>query len=348
MSSLDTDSNALKPFLARVASGTPLSEEEAGQAFEIIMSGVATPAQVGAFLMGLKVRGEAVTEIAGAARVMRAKAMAVEAPAGAMDTCGTGGDVSGTFNISTAVSFVLAAAGVPVAKHGNRALTSKAGTADVLAALGVNLDADPRLVRKSLWENGICFMMAPRHHSAMKHVMPVRLELAPTSTIFNLLGPLANPAGAKRQLLGVFHRRWTEPFAETLGRLSSERAWIVHGSDGLDELTLTGPSFVAELKDGRVRSFEVAPEDAGLSRCDPAALKGGDAQANAATMRALLDGARSPIRDIVLLNAAAALVVAEKAADLRSGAAIGAELIDTGAARAKLDQLVAITNSEIA
>lgn len=334
----------LQPYIARVATGAALTEEEATAAFDIIMSGEATPAQVGGLLMALRVRGETVPEITGAARIMRAKALTVEAPAGAMDCCGTGGDASGTYNISTAVSFVLAAAGVPVAKHGNRALSSKSGAADVLQALGVNTDADMALVKRALWEANVCFLMAPRHHSAMRHVGPVRVELA-TRTLFNLLGPLSNPADTKRQLIGVFAEQWVEPLAHVLARLGTERAWIVHGSDGLDEITTTGPTQVAALAGGKVETFRIAPEDAGLPRAKPEDLKGGDAEANATALKAVLAGASGPYRDIVLLNAAGALIVADKVTSLTDGVALAAALLDNGQAAAALDRLVAISNA---
>jgi len=332
----------LRPLLAQVASGRALSESEAEAAFDIIMNGDATPSQMGAFLMALRVRGETVDEITGAARIMRAKALAIEAPPGTIDTCGTGGDGSGTFNVSTASALVAAGCGVSVAKHGNRALSSKSGSADVLTALGVNIDADMAVVRRCLWEVGIGFLMAPRHHSAMRHVAPTRVELA-TRTIFNLLGPMSNPAGAKRQLVGVFAPEWVVPMAEVLGRLGAERAWVVHGA-GIDELTTAGVSTVAEFKDGRVTSFEVAPEDAGLARVPRDALRGGEPAHNAAQMRELLGGATGPLRDIVLLNSAAALFVAGRAADLREGVRMAAEALDGGAAKRALDRLVAETN----
>ncbi len=333
----------MKAVLARGGAGERLSEDEAAAAFDIIMSGDATPAQIGGFLMALRVRGETVAEITGAARVMRAKAAAIEAPPGAIDTCGTGGDASGTYNISTAAALVVAGCGVPVAKHGNRALSSKSGSADVLAALGVKIDADSALVREALWSIHIGFLMAPRHHAAMRHVAGPRVELG-TRTIFNLLGPLANPAGTRHQVMGVFAAQWLEPLAEVLGRLGAERAWVVHGGDGLDELTTTGPSQVAEWHQGRVTRFEITPEQVGLPRVAAAALKGGDAEANAAALRRLLDGEAGPYRDIVLLNSAAALVVAGRAADLPQGLALAAASIDQGAARRTLEQLVAITN----
>ena len=332
-----------KALLARVGMGEKLSEEEAETAFEIMMSGTTTPAQVGAFLLALRVRGETVDELVGAARIMRSKALKISAPPGAIDCCGTGGDGSGTYNISTAVSFVVAGCGVPVAKHGNRAASSRAGAADVLAALGVNLDADIRDIERTLQQDNIGFMMAPRHHAAMRHVMPARIELG-TRTIFNLMGPLSNPAGATRQLLGVFSRQWVEPIAQVLKRLGSERAWVVHGSDGLDEITTTGPTFVAELRDGAVRTFEISPADAGLPTAGAQELKGGDAAVNAAALTAVLDGAPGAYRDIVLLNSAAALIVAGRATDLRDGVKLAREAIDSGRARDVLARLVAGTN----
>jgi len=335
-------SDAFKPLIAKVADRTPLSEAEARQAFDIMMSGEATPSQIGGFLMALRVRGETVAELTGAARVMRDKVLAIEAPPDAIDTCGTGGDARGTYNISTAVAFVVAACGVPVAKHGNRALSSKSGAADVLSALGVNIDCDMPLVQKAIWDIGITFLMAPRHHGAMRHVGPTRVELG-TRTIFNLLGPLSNPAGAKRQLMGIFSRDWIEPQARVLAGLGTEHAWVVHGSDGLDELTTTGPSWVAEVKEGQVSTFEVTPEEAGLPRSDFAALVGGTPEHNAAALRGVLAGEPGPYRDIVLMNAAAALIVADKAATLKEGAAMAAEAIASGAAAAKLAALVQAT-----
>jgi anthranilate phosphoribosyltransferase len=269
----------------------------------------------------------------------------IEAPPGAIDTCGTGGDAAGTWNISTGAAIVVAACGVPVAKHGNRGLSSKSGAADVLGVLGVNIDADMVLVKQALWEANICFMMAPRHHSAMRHVGPTRVELG-TRTIFNLMGPLSNPAGARRQLTGVFSRAWIGPMAEVLGKLGAERAWVVHGSDGIDELTTTGPSYVAEWKDGKVTTSEVTPEEAGLPRATATALKGGDPATNALAVTALLDGHPGAYRDIVLYNSAAALLVAGKAATLRAGVQLAAEAIDKGKARATLAKLIAITNSK--
>ena len=332
----------LRPLLARVAAGERLSEAEAETAFEIIMSGDATPSQMGGLLMGLRVRGETVDEITGAARIMRSKAVTITAPPGAIDTCGTGGDGSGTFNVSTATALILAGVGIPVAKHGNRALSSRSGSADVLTALGVNIDCDMAIVERCLHEIGIGFLMAPRHHSATRHVAPTRVELA-TRTIFNLLGPLSNPAGAKRQLVGVFAPHWVVPMAEVLGRLGAEHAWVVHGS-GIDELTTAGVSKVAEFKDGRIRSFEVVPEDAGLPRASLDDIKGGEPAHNAALMRAVLAGERGPMRDIALLNAAAGLIVADRATDLREGVAIAADALDSGKAAEVLNRLIAETN----
>jgi anthranilate phosphoribosyltransferase len=339
------DMKDLKALLGRLATGERLSQAHAETAFDIMMSGDATPSQMGGFLMALRLRGETVDEITGAVRAMRSKVLPVNAPADAIDTCGTGGDASGTFNISTASAFVVAGCGIPVAKHGNRALSSKSGSADVLTALGVNIDADLRLVEKAMREAKIGFLMAPRHHSAMRHVGPTRVELG-TRTIFNLLGPLSNPAGAKRQLIGVFSPQWVKPLAEVLGRLGSECAWIVHG-EGLDELTTVGATQVAELRDGAVRVFEVTPEEAGLPRARREDLKGADAETNAAALRAVLDGKKDAFRDIVLLNSAAALVIAGRAPHLREGVALAAQSIDDGAAKAALDRLIAITHEPV-
>lgn len=309
------------------------------------MSGEATPSQIGAFLMALRVRGETVEEITGAARTMRAKAARINAPADAVDTCGTGGDASGTYNISTCAAIVVAACGVPVAKHGNRAASSKSGSADVLAALGVNLDAPHEVVEQAIREAGIGFMMAPRHHSAMRHVMPTRTELG-TRTLFNLLGPLSNPANARFQVLGVFAHAWVAPIAQVLGRLGTKRAWVVHGSDGLDEITTTGATYVAELRDGKVSTFEVTPEEAGLPRASMGDLKGGDAEVNAAAIRDVLSGTKNAYRDIVLINAGAALVVAGKAPSLKAGVETAAQAIDSGKARDTLEHMIRITNGE--
>jgi anthranilate phosphoribosyltransferase len=332
-----------KAILVRLAAGERLSESESAAAFDVMMSGDATPSQMGAFLMALRLRGETVEEITGAARTMRAKALPITAPPGAIDTVGTGGDGAGTFNISTAAAIVVAGAGVPVAKHGNRNFSSKSGAADILQALGVNLDAGVGAVQRAMHEANIGFLMAPKYHSAMRHVGPTRVELG-TRTIFNLLGPISNPAGAKRQLVGVFAAAWVKPVAEVLGKLGSERAWVVHG-DGLDELTTCGTSVVAELNRGKVETFEVTPDMAGLKPAKLDELGGGDPAANAAKLHELLDGGEGPIRDIVLLNAAAALIVAGKAKDLKEGVAIGAKSIASGAAKQSLAKLVAITNA---
>lgn len=336
-------SDTIKPVLAKIADGAALSEDEAASTFHIIMSGEATPSQIGALLMGLRLRGETVDEITGAVRTMREKMTRVDAPENAIDIVGTGGDGSGTYNISTATAFVVAGAGVPVAKHGNKAASSKSGTADALAALGVNLEADIPLVEEAIRDAGIGFMFAPRYHSAMRFVGPSRVEMG-IRTIFNLLGPLSNPAGVKRQFTGVFSAEWAVPMAEALGRLGSETAWVVHGLDGIDELTTTGRSLVAELKDGRVSTFEVGPADIGVPEADPADLKGGTPAENAAALAALLDGESGAYRDIVVLNAAAALVVAGTADSLMDGAAKARQSIDSGVAKAALDKLVSITN----
>jgi len=328
---------SLRPILARLANGESLAESEAESAFGIIMEGEATPAQIAGLLMAMRVRGETVAEITGAVRAMRSRMIAVAAPDGAIDVCGTGGDGAHTLNVSTAVTFVLAGAGVTVAKHGNRAASSRAGGADVLTALGVNVDTPLDRLPAILAAARCAFLFAPRHHAAMRHVAGPRQELA-TRTIFNLLGPLANPAGVTRQLTGVFSPVWLRPMAETLGRLGSERAWIVHGH-GLDELSLAGESQVAELHGGSIREFTVTPEDAGLPRAPLEAIRGGDPAENAAALRALLAGTASPYRDTVLLNAAAALIVAGGAQDLKDGVAQAARSIDTGAAANALTTL---------
>ncbi len=332
-----------KSLIAKVADGHSLSALDAEHAFEAMMSGDVTSGQIGGFLMALRVRGETIDEITAGAKIMRAKAVKIDAPAGSLDTCGTGGDASGTYNISTAASFAVAACGVPVAKHGNKALSSKSGSAEVLEKLGVRLDLDPAQIKRCIVEAGIGFMFAPAHHSAMKYVGPTRAELG-TRTIFNLLGPLSNPAGAPFQVMGVFAQKWVEPLAQVLKNLGSARVWVVHGSDGLDELTTTGPSFVAELKDGKVSTFEISPEDAGLTRAKPADLKGGDPEENTAAVRRLLDGEQGAYHDIVVLNAAASLVVAGKADTLKQGVDMAAEAIASGAAREALAKLVSISN----
>lgn len=330
-------SDALKPLIG-LAAERPLGREEAETAFTALFEGTATPAQMGGFLMALRTRGETVEEYAAAARVMRSKCHKVTAPEGAMDIVGTGGDGKGTLNISTATAFVVAGAGVPVAKHGNRNLSSKSGAADALTEMGLNVMVGPEVVEKCLAAAGIGFMMAPMHHPAMRHVGPVRAELG-TRTIFNILGPLTNPAGVKRQLTGAFSARLIRPMAETLLALGSESAWLVHGSDGTDEISIAGPTAVAALKDGAVTEFTVAPEDAGLPRYPFEAIIGGSPAENAAAFRALLDGAKGAYRDAVLLNSAAALVVAGKAADLKTGVALAARSIDSGAAKSRMEAL---------
>jgi anthranilate phosphoribosyltransferase len=334
----------LKSIIGKVATGATLSREEAASAFDSMMSGEATPSQMGALVMALRVRGETVDEITGAVSVMRAKMLRVDAPADAIDIVGTGGDGSGSVNVSTCASFIVAGAGIPVAKHGNRALSSRSGAADVLAALGVKIDLRPDDVGRCIKEAGIGFMFAPAHHPAMKNVGPTRVELA-TRTIFNLLGPLSNPAGVKRQMVGVFSRQWVEPLAQVLKNLGSEAAWVVHGSDGLDEITLTGSTFVAALENGTIRTFEVSPDEADLPRCGHEGLKGGDAAANAIALMSVLDGMPSPYRDVALLNAAAALMVAGRVKTLREGVAIGRESLESGAAAARLKQLISVSNS---
>ncbi|HLS67722.1 MAG TPA: anthranilate phosphoribosyltransferase [Kiloniellales bacterium] len=342
---MPADMPDLKALLALVAEGESLAEADAQRAFDIMMAGDATPSQMGGLLMALRVRGETVPEITGAARAMRSRMTAIEAPPGAIDTCGTGGDAKGSFNISSTAAFVIAACGLPVAKHGNRALSSKSGAADVLTALGVNVDADMPLVRRALWEVGTCFLMAPRHHSAMRHVGPTRVELG-TRTIFNLLGPLCSPANVKHQLMGVYDKVWLEPLAMALGELGHERAWIVHGEQGFDEITTAGTTYVAEWKDGTLRRFEITPEQVGLPRCRPEDLLGGDGEQNARTLRAILAGEEGPLRDTVVLTSAAALVIGNKAEDLRDGVEQAARAIDEGRATEVLDKLVAITNEE--
>ena len=333
-----------RALIGKVATGATLTRDEAAHAFDKMMAGEATPAQMGALLMGLRVRGETVDEIAGAVSAMRAKMLPVEAPADAVDVVGTGGDASGSYNISTCAAFIVAGAGVPVAKHGNRALSSKSGAADVLAALGVNIELAPDAIGRCVREAGIGFMFAPAHHPAMKNVGPTRVELG-TRTIFNLLGPLSNPAGVRRQMVGVFARSWIEPLAKVLAALGSERAWVVNGSDGLDEITTSGPSFIAELAGGKVKTFEVTPEDAGLKRSNPEQLRGGEAAMNAAALRAVLEGMPGPYRDVALMNAGATLVVAGKAKNIREGVALGAKTLDNGAANARLEKLVTVSNA---
>lgn len=334
----------LTRLIQKVSTGAVLTTEEIRTALEIMTDGHASPAQMGAFLMALRVRGETVDEITGAAQMLRAKMKRVSAPPGAVDIVGTGGDSHGTFNVSTASSIVAAGAGLKIAKHGNRRVSSLSGASDVLTELGVKVDASPELVSKAIAEAGVGFLWAPMHHPSMKHWAPIRAELG-IRTIFNLLGPISNPAGVTRQVLGVFSLEWVEPIAHVLKNLGAEHVWVVHGHDGLDELTTTGATTVAELKDGKVTVFEVTPADAGLAPAKLADLKGGDAATNAAAIRELLAGVKSPFRDIVLLNTAAALIVGGKAMSLTDGVALAVHSIESGAARAALDKLIQITNA---
>jgi len=333
------DIDDFRALLAKVGNGDSLGIDEAERAFDIMTSGDATPAQMGAFLMGLKVRGETAQELAGGARALRAKVLRVKAPAGAIDIVGTGGDHHGTYNVSSCSAFVVAGAGVPVAKHGNRAFTSKSGAADVLSALGIKLDLPVELLEKALLEANICFLMAPHHHGAMRNVAGPRVELAPNRTIFNLLGPMSNPALVKCQLVGVFDRRWLRPVAEALGQLGLDRALVVHGQDGMDELTTTTTSWAASLESGKVSEIVIAPEDVGVKRATMAELKGGDAAHNAEAINKVLAGEKNAFRDIVILNSAAALMVAGKAKDLKQGAVLAATSIDTGKAATALATL---------
>ncbi|MCG5485596.1 MAG: anthranilate phosphoribosyltransferase [Sinorhizobium meliloti] len=333
----------LKPFVAKVAAREALSREDARAAFEIIMSGAATPSQIGGFLMALRVRGETVDEIVGAVGAMRARMLPVEAPDGAIDIVGTGGDGAGTYNISTLAALIVAGAGVPVAKHGNRALSSKSGTADALSCLGVNLDIGPATISRCIAEAGLGFMFAQQHHSAMRHVGPTRVELG-TRTIFNLLGPLANPAGVRQQLVGVYAPQWVDPLAEVLRDLGSESVWVVHG-EGLDEITTTGVTKVAALKDGTITNFELTPADFGLERVSLDALKGGDGAHNAAALQAVLDGAENAYRDISLANAAASLMIAGRARDLSEGMALARQSLSSGGAKVALQRLITVSNA---
>ncbi|CTQ54769.1 Anthranilate phosphoribosyltransferase [Roseibium album] len=335
--------STFKDIISKVADGNALSPAEAREAFEVILSGSATPSQLGGFLMALRVRGESIAEVTGAVATMRAKMLPVEAPANAIDIVGTGGDSSGSYNISTCTAIVVAGCGVPVAKHGNRSLSSKSGAAEALAELGVNIDIDPKKISDCLQKAGIGFMFAPLHHAAMKHVGPTRMELG-TRTIFNILGPLSNPAGVKRQMVGVFAHKWVEPVAQSLKELGSEKVWVVHGSDGMDEITTTGPTYVCELSNGDIRSFEISPADAGLEISNPQDLKGGLPAENAKALREVLAGAKNAYRDIVLFNSAASLMVADKVTNLRDGVGMAAQAIDNGSAADTLEKLVAASN----
>ncbi len=333
----------LKPFVAKAAAGEALNREDARAAFEIIMSGEATPSQIGGFLMALRVRGETVDEIVGAVGAMRARMLTVEAPADAIDIVGTGGDGAGTYNISTLAALIVAGAGVPVAKHGNRALSSKSGTADALSCLGVKLDIGPDAISRCISQAGLGFMFAQQHHSAMRHVGPTRVELG-TRTIFNLLGPLSNPAGVTRQLVGVFAPQWVVPVAEVLRDLGSKNVWVVHG-EGLDEITTTGVTQVAALENGAIRTFELTPGDFGLETVLLADLKGGDGAHNAVALKGVLEGDATPYRDISLANAAASLVIAGRAANLGEGMELARQSLASGAANATLERLIRVSNA---
>ena len=324
-------------LLKRIAAGERLDAAQSASAFGAMMSGGVSEMRMAAFLTALAVRGPSVAEIAGAARAMRAAMTKVEAPGNAIDVCGTGGDGAGTLNVSTATGFVVAACGVAVAKHGNRAMSSRTGAADVLEALGVPINLNAEAARKSLMTPGFAFLFAPSYHPAMKNVAPVRRDLG-FRTVFNLLGPICNPAGVRRQLIGIFAREWLEPVAHVLAELGTEKAWIVHGADGLDELSTTGPTRVAILEDGRVTMRDIVPEDAGIERTSLSALKGGTAEDNARAIRDLFSGAKGAFRGIVLLNAAAALIAAGQATNLKDGVAQAAEAIDKGRAAAALEQ----------
>ncbi|HEY6258292.1 MAG TPA: anthranilate phosphoribosyltransferase [Xanthobacteraceae bacterium] len=336
-------SDDFKALIAKAATGAALTREEAARGFDRMMSGEATPSQMGGLLMALRVRGETVDEITGAVTVMREKMLRVAAPTDAIDVVGTGGDASGSFNISTCAAFIVAGAGVPVAKHGNRALSSRSGAADVLGALGVAIELAPEAVARCIREAGIGFMFAPAHHPAMKNVGPTRVELG-TRTIFNLLGPLSNPAGVRRQMVGVFSRQWVEPLAQVLKNLGSEAAWVVHGSDGLDEITTAGPTHVAALDRGEVHAFTISPEDVGFKQVKPEVLRGGDAKENAQALLDVLKGRKGPYRDVAILNAAAGLIVAARAKDLTQGVALATKSVDSGEAEGRLDRLIAISN----
>jgi anthranilate phosphoribosyltransferase len=334
----------LKGLIAKAATGAALTREEAARGFDTMMSGEATPSQMGGLLMALRVRGETVEEITGAVTAMREKMLRVKAPTDAIDVVGTGGDASGSYNISTCAAFIVAGAGVPVAKHGNRALSSRSGAADVLGALGVTIELPPDGVGRCLKEAGIGFMFAPAHHPAMKNVGPTRVELG-TRTIFNLLGPLSNPAGVKRQMVGVFSRQWIEPLAQVLKNLGSEAVWVVHGSDGLDEITTSGATYVAALENGAVRTFEITPEEVGLPRVKAEALRGGDAKANAQALADVLKGKKSAFRDVAVFNAAAGLIVAGRAKELKAAVALAEKSIDSGEADARLQRLIKVSNA---
>ena len=337
--------NVMHHAIALLADGKNLTQDLATRVFQIIMNGGATPAQMAALLMGLRIKGETVDEITGGALALRAKAQKIHAPENSIDTCGTGGDSRGTYNISTAVALVLAACGLPVAKHGNRSVSSKSGSADVLTALGVKTDAEISVVERCLQETNIAFLMASKFHPAMRHVAPVRQELG-LRTIFNILGPLSNPANPAFQLLGVYNKSLVRPLAEVLKSLDLKAAWVVHGEDGLDELTLSGATYVAELKNGEIREFTITPEDAGLPHSSLEDVKGGDAEHNAAKLREAISGVEGAYRNAILYNAAAALVIAGRAVDLKTGVQLAKGAIDSGKAYGVLGKLVEVSNSQ--
>ena len=334
---------SISSILNKLCAQSDLTDDEMNAAFDIILDGKATNAQIGAFLMGLRVKGESVSEIASAVAYLRSRMVGVEAPDNAMDIVGTGGDGSGTYNISTATSLVVASAGIPVAKHGNKALSSKSGSSEALLALGVKLDLSPEQISNCISEAGIGFMFAPNHHPAMRHVGPVRAEMG-VRTMFNLLGPQSNPAGVKNYLLGVYAKEWVEPVAAALLANGARAAWVVHGSDGLDEITTVGPTFVSAIENGQIRSFEISPQDVGIAISSPDALVGGDPDYNAKAILALLAGEKNAYRDIVLMNSGAALLISGKVADLKDGVELASQLIDSGQAQATLEKLILSSN----
>jgi anthranilate phosphoribosyltransferase len=337
----------LKSFIARVVEGNDLGEDEAGKAMTIIMGGEALPTQIASFLTALRMKGETVQEITGFARTMRAKAVCIRAQDGecVVDTCGTGGDGSGTFNISTAVAFVAAGGGLTVAKHGNRSVSSRCGSADVLEALGINIALAPEKVEKSLQELKLAFLFAPSFHPAMKHALAPRREIG-IRTAFNLLGPLTNPAGASVHLLGLYREDMTRPVAEVLRNLGSKAAYVVHGEDHGDEISITGKTTVCHLKDGDIQSYQIEPEMAGIKRASLEAIQGGTPEENARILRKILGGEPGPPRDVVLLNAAAVFMAAGRVANLPDGIQLARESIDSGKAMKKLEALIQFSHRE--
>ncbi len=333
----------ISSILNKLSTRIDLSRQDMDAALDIIMDGKVTNAQIAAFLMGLRVKGESVSEIANAVAFLRSKMVSVEAPNNAIDIVGTGGDGSGTYNISTATSLVVASAGVPVAKHGNKALSSKSGSSEALLALGVKLDLSPTQISRCISEAGIGFMFAPNHHPAMRHVGPVRAEMG-VRTMFNLLGPQSNPAGVKNYLLGVYAREWVEPVAAALLKNGAQSAWVVHGSDGLDEITTVGSTYVSAIENGAIKNFEISPGDVGLPISQADDLIGGNPDYNAKAILALLGGEQNAYRDIVLMNSGAALLIAGKVHDFKTGVELAAQLIDNGQAQATLQKLITTSN----